>query len=171
MQESGLAGTNLLRVSARYPEEEDVSAESGELDPSFASCTVSELMVTIPKTLPLETSLARVHDAFDDPHVHMVLLVRDGFLRGTLLRSDVSSAPRSTAVALPLATLTARTIGPDDRAISAHRTLVRTGQRRLAVVDPDNHLLGLLCLKRDRTGFCSDQGVAARASVKEQGDR
>ena len=33
---------------------------------------------------------------------------------------------------------------------------------RLAVVDPHGVLLGLLCLKRSRRGFCSAEDVAAR---------
>ena len=37
------------------------------------------------------------------------------------------------------------------------------GTRRLAVVDDDGDLLGLLCLKRTLDGFCSDADVRARA--------
>ena len=37
--------------------------------------------------------------------------------------------------------------------------MITTGIRRLAVVDGDLRLLGLLCLKASRTGFCSDEGV------------
>jgi hypothetical protein len=40
-----------------------------------------------------------------------------------------------------------------------------SGLRRAAVVDDvaadRMHLLGLLCLKRSRTDFCTDEGVAA----------
>jgi hypothetical protein len=44
-----------------------------------------------------------------------------------------------------------------------HALLVRTGRRRLAVVDEEGRLLGLVCLKRRRTGYCTDAGVAERA--------
>ncbi len=40
--------------------------------------------------------------------------------------------------------------------------LLARGRRRLAVVDERGALLGLLCLKRRLTGFCSDADVAAR---------
>ena len=36
-------------------------------------------------------------------------------------------------------------------------------QVRAAVTSADGQLLGLLCLKSSRTGFCSDQDVRARA--------
>lgn len=134
-----------------------------KLDAGLASRTVAELMVTKPKTHHAETHVEGVRDAFEDPHVHMVLLMRDSFLRGTLLRADVPSALPLTATALSFATLQGRTIGPDEGIAEVHQRLVRTGQRRLAVVDADSRLLGLLCLKRDQTGFCDDQGVAERA--------
>jgi hypothetical protein len=44
-----------------------------------------------------------------------------------------------------------------------HALLLHTGRRRLAVVDGAGRLLGLLCLTRRRTGYCSDAGVAERA--------
>lgn len=120
-------------------------------------------MITAPKALSLDASLADVREAFEDSHVHMVLLARNGILYGTLLRSDVPDDPAATAQALDLATLTGRTIGPDELIEPVHRRLVSSGQRRLAVVDTADRLLGLLCLKRDQAGFCSDEGVAARA--------
>lgn len=120
-------------------------------------------MITAPKTLPLDASIADVREAFEDSHVHMVLLARNGILYGTLLRSDVPDDPAATVWALDLATLTGRTIGPDALIEPVHRRVVSSGQRRLAVVDTEGRLLGLLCLKRDRAGFCSDEGVAARA--------
>ena len=44
--------------------------------------------------------------------------------------------------------------------------LIERGLRRLAVVDRDGTLLGLMCLKRTRTGFCSDEDVASRAQSR-----
>lgn len=126
-------------------------------------------MIAAPKTLPIETSIASVQAAFENSHVHMVLLTRDDVLYGALLRADLpmSLPPRVAALrlALRLATLKGRTILPDERIAAAHGRLVRSGQRRLAVVDGDNGLLGLLCLKRDQTGFCTNDGVAARRST------
>jgi hypothetical protein len=41
--------------------------------------------------------------------------------------------------------------------------MTATGRRRAAVVSDDGRLLGLLCLKASRAGFCSAQDVRARA--------
>jgi FdhD protein len=43
--------------------------------------------------------------------------------------------------------------------------MTATGRRRAAVTSADGRLLGLLCLKASRRGFCSDQDVRARALV------
>jgi hypothetical protein len=37
-------------------------------------------------------------------------------------------------------------------------------RRRLAVVDHTGRLLGLLCLKHDGRGYCTDEGIRARAT-------
>lgn len=41
--------------------------------------------------------------------------------------------------------------------------MIATGRRRVAVTSADGRLLGLLCLKASRAGFCSDADVRARA--------
>ncbi|MBA0125860.1 CBS domain-containing protein [Haloechinothrix sp. YIM 98757] len=133
------------------------------LSAELTRCTVREIMLTAPKTLPTDTSSARAATVFEDPHVHMLLLTTNGILRGTLTREDLTTSSPPTASALRLSTLTCRTTAPEQPILTIHRWMVTSGQRRLAVVDPDNRLLGLLCLKRDRTGFCTDSGVAARA--------
>jgi hypothetical protein len=38
-----------------------------------------------------------------------------------------------------------------------------TGRRRAAVIRDDGKLVGLLCLKASRSGFCSEEDVRARA--------
>ena len=50
-------------------------------------------------------------------------------------------------------------MGPD---ADLHATWEAMTGRRLAVVDPQGRLLGLLCLKRSRRGFCSAEDVAER---------
>jgi CBS-domain-containing membrane protein len=49
---------------------------------------------------------------------------------------------------------------------AARELLIERGLRRLAVVNHDSTLLGLMCLKRSRTGFCSDEDVASRAQSR-----
>lgn len=125
--------------------------------------TVGEVMVTDPKTMPPDVAVSDVRAVFRNDHVHLVLLTEAGVLLGTLVRDDVRDAP-DEAPALPLAVLSGRTVPPTASADEAAQVLVATDARRLAVVDGDGVLLGLLCLKRRRTGFCSDRDVRARAA-------
>ncbi|TQL69779.1 CBS domain protein [Nocardioides albertanoniae] len=129
-----------------------------------ADLTTAEVMVSIPKTLPHDASTAAVREALEDRHVHMVLLTRAGRLVGTVVRDDVPADRPSRSPALGIASLEARTVAPSDPIGRVRDRMVVARLRRLAVVDDDRRLLGLLCLKRDRSGFCSDHGVRARAA-------
>ena len=95
----------------------------------------------------------------------MLLLTDNGRLLGTLVPSDLP-ASGSDAPALGYATLDGRTVPPHLSAEDARQLLLSAGQRRRAVIDASGRLLGLLCLKRRLTGFCSDDDVAARASER-----
>ena len=128
----------------------------------LATPTVSDAMVTVPWTHGCDLTVAGARDAFGDTHVHMLLLTDDGLLRGTLLRGDLDSADPGRP-ALDASTLTERTVGPEHRLDEALELMRAEGTRRLAVVDEDGRLRGLLCLKRTLDGFCSDADVAARA--------
>jgi len=158
------------RITAERPDMPDMQKtlpnQSPDVAATFAPNEVSELMISAPKTLPIDTQVEAVRRAFDDSHVHMLLLTHRGILCGTLLRSDLQPGLPPKAAALSLATVRGRTVRPEQHISTIHRWLVRSGQRRLAVVNDDGRLLGLLCLKSDRTGFCTDEGVAAR-----EGDR
>lgn len=123
---------------------------------------VSEAMITDPKTMAPEVTVGDVRAVFGNDHVHMVLLTEAGVLVGTLVRADLHDAPAERP-ARPLAVLEQRSIGPSASTREAERALDAAGTRRLAVVDEDGVLLGLLCLKRRRNGFCSDQDVRARS--------
>ncbi len=48
---------------------------------------------------------------------------------------------------------------------AVERAMNATGRRRAAVTSDDGTLLGPLCLKASRAGFCSDQDVRARADA------
>ena len=126
--------------------------------------TVAEVMIRSPKSLPADASVADVRAALDDDHVVMVLLTEGLILRGTLLREDLPPGTPDGTPALSLSRLSGRTVAPGEPLIAVHRRLLEDGRRRLAVVDADGKLLGLVCLKRRHTGFCSDAGVAARAA-------
>ena len=128
---------------------------------------VGDVMVTRPKTEGPATGVGKVRALFKDDHVHMALIVAgDGRLVTTVERSDLLAAAPRTRDAAELGTLAGRTVRPWDDLDAATAVLLRDGRRRLAVVDDDGRLVGLLCLKRDRSGYCSDEDVAARAAER-----
>lgn len=94
----------------------------------------------------------------------MLLLTEAGRLLGTVVRDDLPKGADGPALAH--AHLAGRTIPANLAAEDARRLMLGRGQRRLAVVDDDGVLMGLLCLKRRLTGFCSDADVAARAAER-----
>lgn len=125
--------------------------------------TVAEVMLARPKVLPVTASVGEVRAVLADDHVHMVLLTDGDMLRGTVVRGDLPATAGPQEPALGCSRLAGRTVAPSADAEGARQQLVESGGRRLAVVDERGHLLGLLCLKRRRTGFCGDADVAARA--------
>lgn len=127
------------------------------------SGTVADVVVRLPKTLPLTTTVGEARAAFVDDHLHMLLLTANGFLLGTLVPADLLDADSDEDLALVYAELAGRTVPPTVSAEVMFRVLVSSHQRRRAVVDRDGHLVGLLCLKQTQTGFCSDADVAERA--------
>ena len=127
-----------------------------------AATPVLDVVVRLPKTMGPRATVAEARAAFADDHVHMLLLTDKGRLLGTLVPSDLPASGAFDAPASGYATLDGRTVPPHLPAEDARQLLLSTGQRRRAVVDHSGRLLGLLCLKRRLTGFCSDKDVAAR---------
>jgi hypothetical protein len=97
-----------------------------------------------------------------------LIVAADGRLVTTIERPDLAAAPSRSRQAGELGTLAGRTVGPSDDLDAATAVLLRDGRRRLAVVDHSGRLLGLWCLKRDRTGFCSDESIRQRAAARNQ---
>jgi CBS-domain-containing membrane protein len=127
---------------------------------------VGRAMVTIPKTHDPETPLVEIRSLFEDDHVHMALIVdADRLLITTIERSDLDQIQSESRPVPQIGTLHGRTIGPAASIQDATSRLKAQQRRRLAVVDETGRLLGLLCLKRDGTGYCSDGGVLQRAAA------
>jgi hypothetical protein len=128
-------------------------------------------MITRPTTHRATTTVGELRAYFADDHVHMALLVDDGLLLGAVERPDLDSALDDRTHALELARLDGRTISPHAAIEVAQMDMRRSGRRRLAVTTRESALLGLLCLKRNGSGFCSDGDVSDRrtdpASVPE----
>lgn len=128
--------------------------------------SVREAMLRHPTVHPAELTVAEARAVFEaSPKIRIVLLARDGVLVSTLLRDDladtgVEAGDDAALLAADRGTLEGRTIGPDALLAPTREAMVRADRPRLAVVDADGRLLGLLCLKRSQTGFCTDEGVA-----------
>ena len=128
--------------------------------------TVADVMIHNPKTLNARASVADVRAALDDDHVHMVLLTDGTALVGTVVRSDLPPAG-ADGPGLAWATLTGRTVPADYTVSDVVDLLDQREARRVAVVGTDRTLLGLVCLKARRTGFCSDADVASRSQDRD----
>ncbi|MFD8496418.1 CBS domain-containing protein [Amycolatopsis sp. NPDC059657] len=131
--------------------------------PDLIGKTVGDVVLRLPKTLPAQTTVRQARDCFADDHVHMLLFTEAGRLLGTLVREDITEDIDGTDHALAHARLSGRIVAADLPAEHVRHLMLARGQRRLAVLADDGALLGLLCLKRRRTGFCCDADVAARS--------
>lgn len=120
-------------------------------------------MLTIPARHPLAATVGEIRDFFHDDHVHAALIVSpEGYLVAVVERGDIADNQAPDAAAAPLGGLAGRTIPAGASLAEVQRTMTSTGRRRAAVTSTDGRLLGLLCLKASRAGFCSDQDVHAR---------
>jgi len=133
---------------------------------------VADVMVRFPKTHDPGSRLAEIRAFFEDHHVHMALIVAlDGRLVTTIERPDLAVVLPDSRPARELGTLVGRTVAPAGRLDVATAALLRERRRRLAVVGEGGRLLGLLCLKKDGTGYCSDEGIWERALQARSGSR
>jgi predicted transcriptional regulator len=121
-------------------------------------------MVASPAVHGPATTVGELRRFFRDDHVHAALLVDKGMLIGVVERSDLAAELVDDECARPIATIDGRTIHHEATADDAIEAMKRSGKRRLAVVDDDGALLGLLCLKASGLGFCSDADVRDRRS-------
>jgi CBS domain len=126
--------------------------------------TAAEVMLTTPARHPLSATVGEIRDFFRDDHVHAALIVNPaGYLEAVVERDDIAEYQALDAAAAPLGRLAGRTVLPGASLAEVRRTMTAAGRRRAAVTSAEGRLLGLLCLKASRAGFCSDQDVRARA--------
>jgi CBS domain-containing protein len=116
---------------------------------------VMDVVVRLPKTMGPQATVAEARAAFEDGHVHMLLLTEGGQLRGTLIASDLPRSGADDASASDYATLKGRTVPPQLSAEDARQLLLTAGQRRRAVVDSSGQLLGLLSPPAATSSPCS----------------
>lgn len=130
-----------------------------------AGSVVADAMIRFPKVCGSATTVGQARDQLLDDHVHAVLVVEDGTLLAVVERADLHGASAAEP-AWPLGRLAGRVVGAAADLAAVTRDLAGSGRRRLAVVDDAGRLAGLLCRKRSGRGFCSDDGVAARAAAR-----
>lgn len=125
--------------------------------------TVGDAMLHHPTVHGADLTVGQARAVFaDSPKTHLLLLVRDGVLVSAVSRHDVEGSTHADAAApaASIASLEGRTTTADVPVGPLRKSMAGTGLRRIAVVDDQMHLLGLLCLKASLTGFCTDEGVA-----------
>lgn len=129
------------------------------------ACTVADAMLRVPKTCDADTTIAQARDAFRNDHVHSLLIVDGRRLLAVIERTDVQAGCPATP-ALLTGRLAGRIINPQAALEPVRQSMITQSRRRLAVVDGDR-LLGLLCLKRTGSGFCSDADIRSRGAERE----
>ena len=123
---------------------------------------VADVMLPTPTVLGPDATVADVRRFFRRERVHLAIVTdADGIVLTTLVRDDVTEATDSVP-AVDVGQWHDRWVGPDESVEPIRERMARDRTRRLVVVDEDRRLLGLLCLKRRLTGFCSPDDVAAR---------
>lgn len=126
--------------------------------------TVAAAMLPTPTVLGADATVADVRTFFRRERVHLAIVADErGTVLTTLVRDDVTGVD-DAAAAVDVGRWHDRWVGPGESLEPVRERMVREGVRRLVVVDEDRRLLGLLCLKRRLTGFCSIDDVAARQS-------
>jgi hypothetical protein len=113
---------------------------------------VQDVMVRRPKTLPVGATVGDLRRLFGNSHVMTALLLDGESFAGAVDRDSLPPDLPDTAPALSLAT-SGDVIGPDAPMASAVAQLEARGTDRLIVLDGAN-LVGLVCLTKDREGFC-----------------
>jgi CBS domain-containing protein len=117
-----------------------------------AGLLVRDVMVSRPKTLPATATVADLRRLFSNGHVQTALLVDGEAFAGAVDRHSVPSDVPDSSLARELAT-SGDVIGPDAPMDEAVAALEARGTDRLVVLDGST-LLGLVCLTKDRDGFC-----------------
>lgn len=130
-----------------------------------AGPVVADAMIRRPKLCGAATTVGQARVRLENDHVHALLVVDDGLLVAVVERDDLAGTPDGTPAWL-VGHLDGRCVRPGDDLDAVTATMAGGGRRRYAVVDDAGQLVGLLCRKRSGRGYCSDDGVAARAAER-----
>jgi predicted transcriptional regulator len=118
---------------------------------------VRDVMVRRPKTLAADASVAELREHFTNPRVQAALLADGPRFAGAIAPSELPDDAPATDPARSYARVDVPTLGPDATMADALALMDSRGDHRLVVLDGDGAtLVGLLCLDRNRAGFCTE---------------
>jgi CBS domain-containing protein len=134
---------------------DSVECTNPRVDRDAPEVLVRDAMVAAPKTMPAAGTVADLRAMFDNAHVRTALLVDGEEFAGVVHRDALPAEAADELPARELAVRDVPTIGPEEPLAEASRRLEASGENRLVVLDADGRTLrGLLCLTRDRSGYC-----------------
>jgi CBS domain-containing protein len=116
-----------------------------------------DVMLSAPRTLAPEATVAEARAAFENPRERMLLIARGNEFVGTVSRDALpDDAPDDDPLA-GLADRDAARVGPEETVARALELLDAREAERLPVVSGDGTLVGLVCFNRRRGHFCVDR--------------
>lgn len=125
---------------------------------TVADRTVGDVMMTRPKTLGEDATIADARAVFTNPKVQTCpILGDDGRLLGELAREQVPGPEADDEPARLHADDDPPTIRPGASMQDALDRLRELDSERLCVIDADRRLLGLLCMNGRHNAFCTDK--------------
>ena len=138
-----------------------------ETDPATATTTVGDAMLRHPTVHPAELTVREARSAFDaSPKLRVLLLVRDDLLVSMIAREDLSRAEDPSAAVAEVGTLDGRCVAADAPLEATFDAMVRSGRRRIAVVEPDGKLARPALPEAQPVRFLHRQGRRRDASVQ-----
>ena len=131
-----------------------------------ASPTAADVAVHHPTVHPPSATVGEVREFLAGGHVHLALVVDEGgVLLATVRREDLTGRDDATP-AVEVGTLEGRTVPALLPADQLPDHMLAHGARRLAVVDGQGHLVGLVCRKRSGEGWCTDDGIRSKRAAR-----
>ncbi len=131
------------------------------------SPTAADVAVHHPTVHPPSATVGDVRAFLRGGHVHLALVVDDaGLLLATLTRDDLEGQADDEP-AVRAGRLEGRTVPSGLLAEDLPDHMLAAGARRLAVVDGEGRLVGLVCRKRTGDGYCSDDGIRTKRAERQ----
>ncbi len=113
-------------------------------------------MISRPKTLSADATVADVRAAFERPSVRTVLIADGGRFVGAIERAGLPADAAADKPARDYGAVEPLTVTPEMPMTEAIRLVEKRDEPRLIVLDEDGVTLrGLLCADANASGFCA----------------